>query len=124
MTERHRDFAKRTPQHKSLVVCAERGWIADAADKWLRHQNITRDLFSVFDIVAIAPLGIVAIQTTSHNGGNMAARRRKVVESEAAQAWAVHAKILLHGWKGDELKEERLLGDLYQRNVSFDMEVG
>lgn len=83
------------------------------ADHYDHAGGVSRDLFGIFDYVALGPGATVGVQTTSRS--NMAARRTKIKESMAYR----HCKgagwdILLLGWAKSpatgrwEVKEEWL----------------
>jgi hypothetical protein len=76
------------------------------ADNWLcwwppkpRFSYKDTDIFGVFDIVAVqrGTHAMKWVQLTTHNGGNMAARRRKILDSfkrydyviKNAEVWGV-----------------------------------
>lgn len=67
-------------------------------EKWNPHSKIRQDLFGFADLLAYTDGRIALIQTTSRS--NLAARRRKILESDAAMHWVTYAggDIFLHGW--------------------------
>jgi len=86
-----------SPTQRSLKVLRDDGFTAQVVEKWNPYAKIRQDLFGFIDIVAVGGLGIVGVQTTTTV--NMSARRKKIIESEAAQKWlAAGGKIEVHGW--------------------------
>jgi len=77
--------SKPSPTSRSLVECRKRGWIAQVVERWNPHARVRQDLFSVIDIVAITPTGILGIQACA--GTSHAARVAKVVAEPRVRAW-------------------------------------
>ena len=76
------------------------GYRAAVVEKWNPHAKIRQDLFGCIDVVAVGNGETVGIQATSDNGGNVAARCRKIADAEAVgdlreAGW----RLLVHGWK-------------------------
>ena len=73
------------------------GWpIVEKTEHWDGHR--THDLFGIIDVLAVGPLGTLAVQTTTRT--NVAARVRKIGDSPAIAAireagWTV----VVHGWE-------------------------
>ena len=60
------------------------GWLAEVVEHWLPHAQRRKDLFGVFDILALSPEGeSYYVQTTGGKGGNHSARRLKILASAA-----------------------------------------
>lgn len=74
------------PTKRTLALLAAQGYLADVAER--RQGPITVDLFGCMDIVAVHPANkeILFVQVTSNNGGNRAARVRKVQTSPHIKA--------------------------------------
>jgi len=54
-----------SPNARALAECRRRGWPAQTVEQRIPHTFITRDLFGVIDIVALAGPRIIGIQVTS-----------------------------------------------------------
>jgi hypothetical protein len=76
-----------SPTSRTLNLLRNTGWIAAIAESWIPHANLRRDLFGLFDIVAIHPgqQGTLGVQTTS--ASNHSARRTKLLESAVLPIW-------------------------------------
>lgn len=70
-----------TPTARTLAALRADGWLADKVEQRIARINITRDLFGVIDILAIRGAEVLGVQATSRS--NVAARLRKIAESEA-----------------------------------------
>ncbi len=98
---------KRKPAIKTtqltLAEMRRRGYeLVDVVEHRIPKTFITRDLWGIADIVCVGGPAdeIVAVQVTSDNGGNVSARRLKIVDSDAiAVLRRVGIRFLLHGWK-------------------------
>lgn len=67
-------------------------------EKWNPHARVRQDLFGVIDVLALVEGTTVAVQSTSW--GNVAARIRKLAESEHIGAMRDAGwRILVHGWR-------------------------
>lgn len=87
-----------SPTQRSLAALRKAGYDAAVCEKWNPHVRIRQDLFGVFDIIAITPVGILAVQCTS--GSNVASRLTKIGESESAKRWLrAGGMIEVHGWR-------------------------
>lgn len=98
----------------TLAEMRDRGYeLVDIVERRIPRCFITKDLWGIADVVCVGGPNdeIVAVQTTSAK--NIAARRTKVLESDAIVVLRrVGIRFLLHGWKkrGGEyvLREEDL----------------
>ena len=101
----------KSPTSRALDECKKRGWIAGVVEKFVRFPPPGHlvDLFGVIDIVAITPEGILGIQATGDNAGDMARRRRKILAEPRAKSWLEHARLEVWGWgkRGDRGKSKR-----------------
>lgn len=91
------------PTKRTLAYLSARGWHADIAER--RSGPITVDLFGCIDLVAVHPelRQILFVQVTGHNGGNLAARVRKVAESPHTKALLRSgARVEVWAWKAAE----------------------
>jgi len=104
-----------SPTQLSRKYLRDLGYEVAIVEKRIPGKPITQDLFGCIDIIAVSEWGrILWVQTTSHNGGNMAKRRRKLEESDIVPLLGMNAnKVLLHGWhKANgrwQLKQEEIL---------------
>lgn len=102
-----------SPTSRSLALLRDRGEIPWVVERWsvrasggkrlgrtLFHLENRVDLYNFGDILSFHPgeLGCTVVQTTSYS--NVPARKRKILESEAARQWVQdpNRKILIHGW--------------------------
>jgi hypothetical protein len=80
-----------SPTARTLAFARKRGWDIGVVEQRIPRTFITRDLFGFIDLVAMDDQpGLLAIQATSDNGGNAAARCAKIVDDEhrpAAVRW-------------------------------------
>ena len=87
-----------SPTQRSLKWLRQRGFTAAITERWCGFSKRRIDLFGFIDIVALCPIGVVAVQTTS--GANVAARISKIRELDAAKRWLdVGGHIVVHGWR-------------------------
>lgn len=96
-------MAKSTPTQRSLALLREAGMLVTVVERWNPHARIRQDLFGCIDLLGLADGKTVGVQTTSKS--NMAARVKKIVESEAyphmvRAGW----DIIVHGWYRDKEK--------------------
>lgn len=97
-----------TPTQRSLARLRKLGYTAEIVEKWNPHVRIRQDFAGFADIIAFGNSEIVAVQTTS--GSNLAARQKKILNSEKAHLWVKAGGIIvLHGWsrKGPRGKPKR-----------------
>ena len=94
-----------SPTQRSLKLLRDRGWTACVVEKYNSFARVRQDAFGFGDILAFHPiLGIMLVQTTTRT--NLSTRKKKVVALRDACEWAsAGGRILLHGWKGNEVKE-------------------
>ena len=96
-----------TPTARSLAELRRLGWTGEVVEKWIPQAKIRRDLFGIFDIVAITPDGLLGIQCTS--GSNHASRVHKVQESDALPKWlgaGCHAEVWSWSKRGERGKRK------------------
>lgn len=87
----------------------ECGWTAEVVERFNYFAKVRQDAFGFGDLLCFHPqLKMIAlVQTTSRS--NISSRRRKIVKCKEAREWKESGgSIILHGWKGSELKEEYL----------------
>ena len=66
-----------------------RGWIPWKAETYNPFDGCKRDMYGVFDYVAISNLGIIGIQSTTRD--NLASHMRKLLESRELEQWVTRA---------------------------------
>jgi hypothetical protein len=92
----------KSPTSRSLEKLRQDGYLCQIVEKWNPHARIRQDLFGIGDILAIRDTETLLVQTTSR--GNVAARVRKISESEALPViLRANWRIVVHGW--GKLKE-------------------
>lgn len=94
----------------SLAHLRAQGYLCDVVEKRLPHTFITKDLFGFIDILAVKRGEVLGVQTTGDNGGNVAARIRKIAEHEnIGPVRESGMRLIVHGWKktkaGPRLRE-------------------
>lgn len=79
---------KTSPTQRALAELRKLGFTAAVVEKWNPHAHIRQDLFGCIDIIAVFPgFGILAVQATSGEGGNHAARRAKAISEPRLRKW-------------------------------------
>ena len=87
-----------TPTQRSLKHLRDNGYHAEVVEKWNHITKTRKDLWGVADILAIRDGEILAVQTTS--GSNVAARVKKIAESEIVPLIrSAGVGLLVHGWR-------------------------
>jgi hypothetical protein len=86
-----------TPNARSAALLRQEGYQVDIVERWVVGANIHRDLYGIFDLLAVCEGKTLAVQTTTSD--HFADRRRKVLESPMlprvkAAGWVVE----IHGW--------------------------
>jgi hypothetical protein len=97
-----RKSKKTSPTQRTLKHMRELGCpLVAVVEKWNPHARIRQDLFGVIDIVAITAEGeTIGIQACAGAGGDVAARVRKIAESDALPALLhAHWRVVVHGWR-------------------------
>jgi hypothetical protein len=98
-----------SPTQRSLAEMRSRGYVCDIVERWIPGANIKRDLFGFLDLLCVvadpdselfAKDPIIAVQVTSDNGGNVAARIRKIVDNvNVGPVRKAGIRVLVHGWR-------------------------
>jgi hypothetical protein len=89
-----------TPQVRSRNLLRSEGYTVATVEQWLPRLKIRKDLFTIGDLLAVAPgRPVLLVQVTS--GSNLAARRTKALAAPGLAAWlrTGHAEFELHGWR-------------------------
>jgi hypothetical protein len=95
----------KSPTARSLDLLRSRGYRAEVVEHWIPHTFITRDLFGFIDILAIREGEVLGVQAcssggTSKRGSDVAARIRKIAESDAVgDVRKAGIGIHVHGWR-------------------------
>lgn len=86
-----------SPTQLTMRQLRDDGWpVVEKVEHWNGRNTV--DLFGIIDVLAVGPLGTLAVQTTSR--ANVTARVRKISDSPHIGAireagWTV----LVHGWE-------------------------
>ena len=87
-----------TPSARSVRLLKAQGYAVDTVERWIPGARIRRDLFGMFDLLAIRDSSTLAVQVTTAD--HMAHRRRKLASSLLlARCKAAGWQIELHGWR-------------------------
>ena len=90
---------------RTLRYIREQGWMADIVERFNPYAGKfgqRKDLFSIFDIIALGDKGIIGIQSC---GQNFAEHNRKMLENEVAPEWLkAGGSIMLICWRKLKLK--------------------
>jgi len=87
-----------TTTMRTLEVLRRDGWTVDVVERWLPHTFTRRDLFGMFDIIAVRGAETLAVQTTS--ASNVSARMRKIADSpNVAAVRAAGWRLEVWGWR-------------------------
>ena len=79
--------------------------MVETVERWNSFARVKNDLFGIIDVLAVGAGRTIGVQVTSRS--NMAARRRKILDSEAypmlkKAGWAIE----LHGWYKEKNRYE------------------
>lgn len=88
-----------TPIARSLAHLRALEYQVAVVEHWIPHTRIRRDLFRMFDLVAIhrAHAGVLGVQVTT--ASNRAARRKKLRSAPVLRLWlAAGNRAHLHAW--------------------------
>lgn len=86
-----------SPTARSRAELEARGYLVGLVEQRVPHTNITRDLFGMFDLVAIRDGETCGVQVTS--ASNRASRVRKITESALLpQVREAGWRVLVHSW--------------------------
>ena len=90
-------MSRMTPTQRSLALLRERGYLTAVVERWNPHAKIRQDLYGVADLIAVRPLEVMFVQTTS---GDHVAERIAKVKAHANYERIIESGILffVHGW--------------------------
>lgn len=87
-----------SPTQRTLKYLRDMGAEVDIVER-RAGRFVTKDFLGFADIIAVFPASIVAVQVTSHSGGNYSARRKKILAEPRALMWLRAGGLIeLHGW--------------------------
>ena len=92
----------RTPTARTLAALRKAGFLADVVERWIAQAGVRRDLFGIFDVLAIDTRepGLLAVQCTTK--ANVGARLRKMRQAPALRYWLrTGARAEVWGWFKD-----------------------
>ena len=84
---------------RSIAYLEAQGYVVDECERRIT-RTLKRDLFGVFDLIAIRvkDARTVGVQVTT--GDNHAARRKKIIDSDIIKQWLdCHNRILVLSWR-------------------------
>jgi hypothetical protein len=82
-----------------MAELRERGYFPAIAERFNPFAKVRQDLYGFIDILAVHPDGrLLAIQTCSGEGGDPAARVRKILALPIAKLLAGHMEIEVWSW--------------------------
>lgn len=76
-----------SPTQRALAELKKLGAVAAIVERWNPYAKVRQDLFGFIDIVACLGPNLLALQVTSGEGGNHAARVAKIKAEPRALAW-------------------------------------
>jgi hypothetical protein len=90
-------------RYRSQQKLTAEGYLVGIVETWIPGTKITKDLFGMFDLLAIKGGETLAVQVTSKS--NLASRVTKVTNHDNLAAvrkagWRIEA----HGWDGDSVR--------------------
>lgn len=87
-----------SPTQRTLAHLRKAGYpLVQVVERWNPYARVRQDLFGIIDVVAVGA-DIVGVQATSSS--NVAARVRKLTESEALPILRqAGIRVLVHGWR-------------------------
>lgn len=76
-----------SPTQRALKELRDKGFTAWIVESTIPKTFIKRDFMGFADIIYLTASSIVALQVTSNEGGNHAARRTKIIAEPRALQW-------------------------------------
>ena len=89
-----------SPTQRSKLFLIQNGYAVDICEHYDMFAHKRRDLFHMFDLVAIKDgvTGVLGVQTTT--GSNASARLHKVMGNPPTSLWlSTGNTIKIHGWR-------------------------
>lgn len=87
-----------TPTARTLQELRKRGYRCQVVEQTIPKTFIKRDLWGLWDVLAIRDAETLAVQVTS--GSNVSVRLQKIAESEAvADCRKAGWSLFVHGWR-------------------------
>ena len=85
-----------TPTARSLAWLRDAGWLVDVVERRITGR-IKRDLFGMFDLLALKDGQVLFVQVTT--GSNVAARATKIRINPNLATVQLHGLPVVHGWR-------------------------
>ncbi len=96
-----------SPMRKSLQYLRDLGYHVEIVEHYVSQAKIRRDLFGMFDILAVGGGQTIAVQTTT--SGHVSERRKKILENPLHLVLKECGWVLeVHGWNRGDLKKATL----------------
>lgn len=94
----------RSPSALSTEMLVSAGWLVDTVERRITSR-VSKDLFDMFDLIAIRGAETLAIQVTSWSGGNFAKRRTRILECpHLPRVLEAGWRVEVHGWRKAPLR--------------------
>lgn len=87
-----------SPTQRSLQWLREHGYEPTKTEYWHHYAKVRKDLFGFIDILAVSEHHLLAIQNCAGEGGDHAARVRKIKALPVARLLACHMDIEVWSW--------------------------
>lgn len=101
-------MAGQSPTQLSLAALRAQGYVCWIVEYWSHFAKKRIDLFGMWDILGVGPLGTIAVQTTTTG---VAARVKKITDEEHAIALAACREagwtLQVHGWTSKKVGNRR-----------------
>ena len=82
---------------RSIDLLRSEGWIVDRVEHWNSYSKRSKDLFGLFDILAVKDGVVKAVQVTDFT--HLSARLKKIMNSDLIGELSKAMSIEVHGWK-------------------------
>jgi hypothetical protein len=101
---------------RTMARCRKLGWPCHKVEQWLPYANCRRDMWGIFDVLALDEHpGVLAIQSTSGAGDPMK-HARKMQESPELRIWLKRGnRAQIWGWR--KTKEPGMTRALWNARV-------
>ena len=87
-----------SPTQRSKLFLIQNGYAVDICEHYDMFAHKRRDLFHMFDLVAVKDKGVLGVQTTT--GSNASARVKKVLANPVTTTWVSAGNCIeIHGWR-------------------------